>query len=129
MTANFPTRSLPQGLAGGMRQQRGTMTEGRRQAPGRRRAWSQRRSRRPRTTSSIIEQPSSAKAQARMAGQALCWQAEIIAMATHSSRQKRVAVDGGGLEVALGVAVDGAHPAGEVRRRRVLAAAAPSALE
>src|SRR5262245_65525267 len=43
----------------------------------------------PRTTSSIIEQPSSAKAQARMAGQASCWQAEIISMAMHSSRQKR----------------------------------------
>ncbi len=43
----------------------------------------------PSTTSSIIEQPSSANAQARMAGQALCWQAEIISMAMHSSRQKR----------------------------------------
>ena len=42
----------------------------------------------PSTTSSISEQPSSAKAQARMAGQALCWQAEIISMAMHSSRQK-----------------------------------------
>ena len=40
------------------------------------------------TTSSIIEQPSSEKAHARMAGQALCWQAAIMAMATHSSRQK-----------------------------------------
>ena len=43
----------------------------------------------PCTTSSIIEQPSSAKAHARMAGQASCWQAEIISMAMHSSRQKR----------------------------------------
>ena len=42
----------------------------------------------PSTTSSISEQPSSAKAQARMAGHAWCWQAEIISMATHSSRQK-----------------------------------------
>ena len=58
----------------------------------------------PSTTSSIIEQPSSANAQARMAGQALCWQAAIMAMAMHSSRQKPSQSTAPVLEVALGVA-------------------------